>query len=212
MNTLGWAHGRPEPVPSGDLTSEDVVRRLLAAGADVNARLTGPKLQRHHTPGDPGLAEGATPLMRAAKTGDVSTMRLLLERGAVPTATQADGTTLFMIAAGMGWRGGHHTSRDRGTEAGAIEAMSLCLQLGSDVNASRSDGQTALHGAIGRGEGVLRFLVANGADVGTTDHDGRTALDLAIEARDYADGTDHVGTEVRQRAVAVLRELGGGAR
>jgi ankyrin repeat protein len=207
MNTLPWAHGRPRPRPEEDLDALGMTRILLANGAKVNATLSAPKPQRQHTAGDPGLGAGATPLMRAAKAGDVPMMRLLLEHGADPSPRLKNGTTLFMLAAGTGWRGGFDTNRDPGTEAAAIDAMKLCLEVGADVNAVNANGQAALHGAIGRGPGVIKFLVEHGADVHARDKAGRTPLDLALGARDQDAGADHVGSEVREAAVAILQQL-----
>jgi ankyrin repeat protein len=209
MHTLTAYIGRPEPKLPDQLDSLDMVRLLLARGANPNARLKTRKPPRGQSGGDPSLGEGTTPLMRAAKTGDVVMMRLLLEHGADPNARQKNGTTLFMIASGMGWKGGFETNRDRGTEAGAIEAMKLCLELGADINAVNDDGQTALHGAIGRGESVLEFLAKQGANLQARDNRGRTPLDLAISTRDFDIDTDHVGPEVRRLAVVVLQRLMG---
>jgi len=44
-------------------------------------------MQRHHTGGDRALGEGSTPFMRAAKSGDVAVMKLLLAAGADPRLT-----------------------------------------------------------------------------------------------------------------------------
>ena len=49
----------------------DIARRLLERKADPNAALKAPIIQRQHTAGDATLGHGATPLMRAAKSGDV---------------------------------------------------------------------------------------------------------------------------------------------
>jgi ankyrin repeat protein len=209
MNTLSWAIGRAAPKQSDDLDSLDSIRLLLEWGADPNAALRTRKLARGQNAGDPDLGEGTTALMRAAKTGDLAAMRLLLDYGADPSARQKNGTTLFMIAAGMGWRGGFDTNRHRGTEAGAVETMKLCLALGADINAVNNDKRNALHGAIGRGERVLEFLVQHGADLQARDKNGQTPLDLAISLRDFDVDTDHVGPEVREHAVVVLRRLGG---
>jgi ankyrin repeat protein len=176
---------------------------LLAHGADPNARLKEPKLQRHHTPGDPGLGEGSTPLMRAAKTGDVTLMRILLEHGADPTLRQKDQTTLLMLAAGHGWRGGFSTARDSGTEEEAIAAVTLCLELGLDIDSPNDQGVTAIFSAIRRGDRVLEFLVEQGARLDVQDKRGRTPLDVAMGFRDRADGT-----ALYPHAVALLRAAG----
>ncbi|MCP6374011.1 hypothetical protein NL455_29450, partial [Klebsiella pneumoniae] len=68
--------------PHGRLDAAGLVRVLLDHDADPNARLNAPVLERVHNDGDPSLAEGATPLMRAAKDADVAVMRLLLDKGA----------------------------------------------------------------------------------------------------------------------------------
>ena len=67
LNTLSWMFGRPDPKLTDRLTGAQLVDMLLAYGADPNARLKTPLMQRHHTGGDPSLGEGATPFMRAAK-------------------------------------------------------------------------------------------------------------------------------------------------
>jgi ankyrin repeat protein len=84
MRTLPWMQGRPAPTPSGRLDALDLIKLLLVRGANPNAPLTAPLLQRHHTAGDPTLAAGTTPLLRAAKYSDVPAMRLLLEHGGNP--------------------------------------------------------------------------------------------------------------------------------
>jgi uncharacterized protein len=205
MHTLGWAHGRAAPAPPqpGERNALDLARLLLKHGAAPNAALTRPKLQRHHTAGDPALGDGATPLMRAAKTGDVAMMRVLLEQGADPTLTLKDRTTLLMLAAGRGWRGGFDTARDSGTEADAIKAIELCLELGLDLDTVNNDGQAALHGALRRGDAVVAFLIQRGANVNLQDKQSRTPLDLAMSYRDRAEGTLNYPT-----VVEMLRQAG----
>jgi ankyrin repeat protein len=95
--------GRPA-IPSFDkLSALDIVRLALEHGADPNARLVKPVIGRHHDFGDAELGEGATALMRAAKSGDLKSMNLLLEAGADPTLQLAKGgLTVFDLAAGKG--------------------------------------------------------------------------------------------------------------
>ncbi len=76
--------------------------------------------------------------MRAARTNDVGSMRLLLEWGADPWAALPDGTTLLMIAAGQGLgslRGEGPRIRVP-TEEGALSGGPLLLDRGLPVNAA----------------------------------------------------------------------------
>src|SRR5580704_3448585 len=179
MHTLGDLPGRPAPRPTGRLNPVDLARMLLTYGADPNARLTTPILQRHHSGGDAALGEGATPLLRAAKTSDLSMMRLLLDRGADPTLTTRNQTTAVMFAAGPsgGGLGGSFPVSD----ADKIEAMTLALDRGVDVNAIDGTGQTALHIAAGQASArIVAALVQRGAKLTLKDKQGRTPLDVAL--------------------------------
>jgi ankyrin len=116
---------------------------------------------------------GLTPFLLASLSGDVSTMRLLLERGADPHIETFGGTTALMAAAGVNWV--VNQTYDEG-EPALLEAVKLCLELGMDVNASNSMGLTALMGAANRGsDAIIEFLVANGARLDATDDEGRSA-------------------------------------
>jgi ankyrin len=187
MHRLAIGHGRPNTKPSGQLDAVDLVKILLAHGADPNAKLSAPLMQRHHTGGDRALGEGSTPFMRAAKSGDVAVMRLLLAAGADPMLTQPNQATALMLAAGLGWRDGSPAAPafDQGTEQDAIDAITLCMEAGIDINATTNAGETALHAAItGRGsETIVRFLVESGANLNAKNKQGRTPLDVAISSR-----------------------------
>ena len=47
--------------------------------------------------------DGQTPFLRAALSGDITLMRLLLEHGADPNIKTNDGATPLMAAAGVNW-------------------------------------------------------------------------------------------------------------
>jgi ankyrin repeat protein len=186
MHSLAVGHGRGNPVPVGLITAVDIARRLLEAGADPNAALKKPILQRQHTFGDGTLGAGATPLMRAAKSGDIEMVRVLLAAGADPKLTLPNGTTALMLAAGLGWRNGSPLapSYDQGTDEDAVATLELLLSLGLDLKATNEAGDTALHAAIaGRGsEAIVRFLLERGADPLVPNGRQQTPLSIA-EAR-----------------------------
>jgi ankyrin repeat protein len=96
-----WNRGfnLPGPSPTGALNGLDLVSKLVAAGADVNARV-------HIEPND-GRRNvlnriGATPFLLAAKTCDLPLMRLLLRHGADASIPTKEGATAVMVAAGVG--------------------------------------------------------------------------------------------------------------
>ena len=116
MSTLGEIYGRPGRKSTDKLSAVDLMPILLAHGANPNATLKSATLTRAHTPGEPSLGEGTTPLMRAAKNGDVAAMRVLMAHGADASLKQKNGTTTLMFAAGRRPRHGsvRQGLRDRG--------------------------------------------------------------------------------------------------
>jgi ankyrin repeat protein len=177
------ASNRPSPKETdNELTSLDVVAKLLAKNANVNAQLK--QQQPYRTKLDRGddtmLTTGTTPLIRAAKAGDVAVMKLLLAKGADPKLATRNGVNPLMAAAGLGTKEEDTTGR-RKTQAEAIEAIKLCLTAGIDINAADSRGQTALHGAAFWGlDDVVQFLVDHGAKLDAKDKQGKTPLDSAM--------------------------------
>ena len=217
LNTFADTPGRPMPKPSGKLRAVDLVERLLARGANPNLPLSEPLLVRVHDRGDGTLGAGATPLMRAAKKGDVDMMRLLLAKSANPSLRTRTGADALMYAAGFGGAGRFTIYEDRqATEADFIAAAALCLDHGADINVSNPAGQTPLHLAVtARGEAFIRFLINRGAKVDLKDKQGRTPLDVAAgvggrgpEQRRQGVAGDRVGEPpiVRDAVVALLRE------
>jgi ankyrin repeat protein len=186
MHRLAVGHGRPNPRPVGTLTAVDIVRRLLDRRANPNVALKAPIFQRQHTIGDATLGKGATPLLRAAKSGDVEMMKLLLPAGADPKAALSN-TNALMFAAGFGWRDGSPIapSYDQGSPEEATQALALLLDLGVDLNAANDNGDTALHVAVtGRGSPeIVRFLIAHGANLQAKNKRGQTPLAAAMASR-----------------------------
>jgi ankyrin repeat protein len=152
----GEDDGQPIPDGSGLYTSEDLIRKLVAKGADVNLRLTG------GPSGGGRLArKGCTPFLLAADTADTPYLKLLRSLGADPTLTNADGCTALMAAAGLGTRA---VEEEAGTEEEAVEAVTYLLSLGADINAVSKIGDTAMHGAaFANFPKVIQLLDAKGA-------------------------------------------------
>jgi ankyrin repeat protein len=148
----------PPPQGSGNMTSLEFVKKLVAKGGDVNASVASRRLPV----GSSGLNfTGATPFFLAARTADVELMRVLLAAGANPRTPTAAGTTPLMVAAGVG---SSLPGEEPGTEAEALEAVKLTLELGDDVNAVDANGDTAMHGAAYKHlPGVVQFLGTAGA-------------------------------------------------
>ena len=101
MHTLVTSFGRPELPRAVIEGSMDAATMLLAHGADPNKPLTTKILKRTYQAGDARLGQGATPLMRAAKAGDVVMMQLLIDSGADMNRTNAAGETALHIAANV---------------------------------------------------------------------------------------------------------------
>ena len=148
QTALMWAVAQRHP---------DVVQLLVEAKADLRARslvypqtVVGEQTQRagreelNYTV----LRGGATPLLFAARVGDVESARILLRAGADANESQPDGVSALVLAA----HSGH----------GGVGA--LLLEHGADPNAFGS-GYSALHAAVLRSDLMLvKALLARGAD------------------------------------------------
>lgn len=154
----GEDEGDPVPEGSGNLTSEQLIRKLVSKGADVNLRLTGGP-----SGGGRIARKGCTPLMLAADTADTAFMKILVVLGADPTIPNAENCTPLMAAAGLGTRS---AEEEAGTDEEAVEAVTYLLSLGADINAVSDFGDTAMHGAAyANFPKVVKLLAAKGAKI-----------------------------------------------
>jgi uncharacterized protein len=148
QTALMWAVAERHP---------DVVRLLVAAHADIRARsLTYPQTVVGEQTQRAGREElnytvlrgGATPLLFAARVGDVESARVLLQAGADANDAQPDGVTALVLAA----------------HSGHGDVAVLLLDRGADPNGFGS-GYSALHAAILRSDvNLVKALLAHGAD------------------------------------------------
>ena len=181
-----------------------MIERLIAMGADVNARTKEwqPEKKWLYALNDVSWVDmtGQTPFIRASTAGDLAVMKLLLEHGADPHITTYEGTTALMAAAGVNWTVAQtYTVSDAAT----LEAVKLNIELGADVNAANSMGLTPLLGAANRGANdVIRYLATQGAKLDVKDAVGRDAVR-------WAEGVflAAVGAELKPETVALLKEL-----
>jgi ankyrin repeat protein len=204
MNTLGEVYGHPGRPSTDKLTALDLMKVLLGHGANPNAALKSPALQRAHTPGEPSLNEGSTPLMRAAKNGDSAAIRLLLEHGADPNAVQKNHATPLMFAAGLG-RGTGAFTKDYASEAELLEAVKLLVAAGADVNAVSDAGETPLHYGAQASDDIVKFLAEKGAKLDAKDKQGRTPVEMALGVGLHG----HAGgpPTVREGTANLIRQL-----
>ena len=205
MSSLGEVYGLPPRKVRDKLSPTELMSRLIAKGAVVDARLKGPTIQRNHTPGEPLLGAGTTPLMRAARNGDYRAVKILLDAGADPMLKQPKGSNALMIGSGVG-RGLGVFAKDVGTEADLRQAVELLLAKGVDVNLANDDGLTAVHIAAQAGlDSVVTVLAKHGARLDTKDKRGRTPIDMAmgVGGRGRAGGPP----PVYERTAALIKKL-----
>lgn len=182
MNTLPRG-GRPD-LPSEDFTTGlQVAEQLLAAGANPNIQLKLRPPYRNYIfdrGGDGVLSTGATPLLRAAKGGDVEAVKLLLKYKANINLPTEDGSTPLMVAAGAG-HGANPTRGRYKTDAEAAQCAALLIDAGADVNAADPrQRRTALHAAAAHGwNQTIKLLADRGADLELADSRGLRAIDHA---------------------------------
>ena len=155
------------------------VRRLAAAGADVNA-VDG---------------QGSTPLISAARRGQVATLKALLDLGAA--VDRRDG------------RGNHWTPLVHAIHKRQNAAARALLEAGAQVDANQGGGTTPLMYAAAYGNTeVVRELLRRGADPYAKAAGGVTALSNAIGGGALFDITDgpRLGTCHLETVKALLQK------
>jgi uncharacterized protein len=217
------------PVRKPDMDHLDFIKLLLDKGARVNTRICGVESSAKDCKGDTTETrtnftmqwlseEGATPFLRAAQSGDVDLMKLLLAKGADPKIATAHGVTALEVAAGIGWVEG--ITFEWSPEQ-SMEAIRMCLDLGIDVNNADDEGRTALHGAAHKGRAnVIQLLVDHGANLEAHDKGSRDTFAGAMKGMtwiplDWSRGLVRVGVqsavahpEAEKLLIALMKERG----
>ena len=204
IDLRNFNHEKYSDLPTDGRDPMPLIQALLAKGADPNRRTdTVPVHGLMQFDGSWVNFDGQTPFIRAALSGDIDVMRLLLEHGADPNIATTQGSTALMAASGINWIPAQTYTRSEGDY---VEAVKLCLERGADVNATNSLGMAAIHGAANRGwESIIQILADHGARLDMKDNAGRTpmifaqGIFLAIRP-----------PEAKPKAIALLRKLMGG--
>jgi ankyrin repeat protein len=172
-----WENGTANPVygfdePMAGISDRQaklqLVRSLLAHGANPNARITRtkPAFTGGYTD-----SVGATPFLLASSVDDVEMMRLFLDAGADPKLMTATNATALMAATGLN----HSIGESAVTEQQAIEAVQFLLDLGVGAGGVTTFNENALFGPAYRGwNTLLELLIEKGADVNVVSKAGVT--------------------------------------
>jgi uncharacterized protein len=192
--------GGDYPTRKPDMDHLDYIKRLFASHADPNVRMHSSTETRTIFTHQWLQEEGATPFLRAAQSGDIVLLKLLLAHGADPKIPTDFGDTALTAAGGIGWVEG--VTYERSPKEN-LEAVKLLLDLGLDPNAANHDGRTALMGAAHKGRNdVIQLLVDRGAKVDARDHGSRDTGNAAskiaghrFQVLDYSEGLVRVGVQ-----------------
>ena len=201
IDLRNFNHEKYGDLPTDGRDPLDLIKALLKKDANPNLRTnTVPVHGLMQFDASWVNFDGETPFVRAALSGDIEVMKLLLANGADPNTGTIQGTSALMAAAGINWIPGQTYTH---SEADYVEAVKLCLDRGADVNAKNSLGLTAMHGAANRGwESVIQILADHGAKIDPKDNEGRTPMTFAqgifLAVRP---------PEAKPKAMALLKQL-----
>jgi ankyrin repeat protein len=201
------------PVRKPDMDHLDFIKELLTAGADPNLRMHSSTETRTVFTNQWLVENGATPFLRAAQSGDLVLLKLLLEHGADPKIGTDYNVTPLMVASGIGWVEGvtYEWSPQQ-----TLQTVQFLLDHGADVNAQDTeDLRTALMGAAHKGRSdVVQLLVDHGAKLDIRDIGSRDTVHglagVSWQAIDYADGLVRVGVQSsisHPETAALLRRM-----
>jgi ankyrin repeat protein len=199
--------GRADRPSLDQVSSLQLIKILLDAGANANLQLKlfPPYRSLRDDRGADGLLTvGATPLLRAAKGGDLPAIQLLLAHGANVELATATGISPLLAASGVGSSALDTRGRYK-TQSQAIAVVQVLLAQGANINAADHTGQTALHGAASWGwNDLVKTLADHHANLLAKDVRGHTAADVAMGS---ASASGRASAEAHPETAALLRQL-----
>jgi ankyrin repeat protein len=180
---LNYNHGGTPLILAATRGYMNIIKLLMAKGADINARY-----------------QGQTALFAATQYQRLEMAKLLLSAGATISdedfIAAAFRCNLLMLhyylknGGDIEVRSKHGvTALQSGAREGYTECVELLLDRGADINARDSSGNTALHGAVASGRvtaWLLEKSILRGADINAKNSKGQTPLDLAQGYHDDA--------------------------
>ena len=162
----------------------DVVRALIDAGADIEAK---------------DRCTERSPLLKASISGNAANVNLLVRAGASVHVTDVTGRTGLIHASALGHTDTVRTllcmpevevdKAESSTGCTALhhavnskraEVLEVLIDAGADIEAKDDMGHSPLHSACHQGElAIVKMLVRAGAGVSVTDNEGDTCLIFA---------------------------------
>lgn len=201
MRNLDYQGNRPRKAVTDKLDELAFINYLLSHGADPNGPMTV-RIPPRAAQNAAVIPHGYTPFLRAARSADVETMKLLVAHGADPNRAADDHNTP-LIAAGKGMGARFQGGEDK-PEADFVECMKVLVAAGADVNAVNDTGDTAMHGAAARGADLMvQFLADHGAKFNIKNKQERTPLDVAMGVG----GVANTGGIAHPSTVALIQRL-----
>jgi ankyrin repeat protein len=207
MNIVPASYRNDLP-PVQNTTGIEIARMLLERGANVDYALKlyppARNIAYDRANDYPVMITGSTPLQRAAYGGDVEMMKLLLDHGANMALANINGVSPMIALTNPGG-----TRNRNKSELTVMQGLDLLMVAGADINQkSGVNGETPLHtSARLNWLEVVKFLVANGADLNAKDNNGLIPLDYATgKADSQSFGNFNVVGELPEMA-ALLQEL-----
>lgn len=218
-----------EAISNTDLPA---VLKLIAAGADVNARNEndesvlvraasdgmGPDgkkiLQAVIDAGADLKTDGAEALDKAAEDSDSGLLGLLLKAGVDVKSRDSEGRTAMFSASAenvnflidLGLSVNDRDNSQRTPLIGIIntERAKALIDAGADVNAADKDGETPMHWAAGLcDEELITLYLTAGANINAKNRRGKTPLSHAVDNQ-----RTNPGSTYQASAVKLLRSKG----